>query len=262
MLGSFQILDDGKPRCRPDGGPLFWRAVFPRAEVEIVPGSWDVAGLRGTGSFDWTVKDVFLPEHRTMVHAGMPVDNQWSRWPGITYALPSVCWVGPHHSSVITGIARAGIDALIALAMEKTPRGRTVQAVRQPAGAGSHRPGRCDLERRPRLSQRDDRRAVEHDRRRAGNHAGTAGPLPAGLDPCGRQRARGDGPGVPPRRQHVVQARQPAGRMLARPARGRPDGDDRAGMVSGSAGGCRWAWIRDRGCGSARLSSSAWSGMA
>ena len=34
-------------------------------------------------------------------------------------------WVGPHHSSVITGIARAGIDALIALAAEKTPRGRT-----------------------------------------------------------------------------------------------------------------------------------------
>jgi alkylation response protein AidB-like acyl-CoA dehydrogenase len=34
-------------------------------------------------------------------------------------------WVGPHHSSVITGIARAGIDALIALAVEKTPRGRT-----------------------------------------------------------------------------------------------------------------------------------------
>ena len=125
MLGSFQILDDGIPRRRPDGGSLYWRAVFPRAEAEIVPGSWDVTGLRGTGSFDWTVKDVFLPERRAMVHAGMPLDNQWSRWPGITYALPSVCWVGPHHSSVITGIARAGIDALIALAVDKTPRGRT-----------------------------------------------------------------------------------------------------------------------------------------
>ncbi|HEY2618682.1 MAG TPA: acyl-CoA dehydrogenase family protein [Acetobacteraceae bacterium] len=125
MLGSFQILDNGIPRRRPDGGSLYWRAVFPRAEAEIVPGSWDVTGLRGTGSFDWAVKDVFLPERRAMVHAGMPLDNQWSRWPGITYALPSVCWVGPHHSSVITGIARAGIDALIALAVDKTPRGRT-----------------------------------------------------------------------------------------------------------------------------------------
>jgi alkylation response protein AidB-like acyl-CoA dehydrogenase len=126
MLGSFQILDDGKPRLSPEGKPLFWRGIFPRAEAEIVPGSWDVAGLRGTGSFDWTVSDVFLPERRTMVHAGIPLDNQWSRWPGTTYQLPAVCWVGPHHSAVITGIARAGIDALIELAGGKQPRGRPV----------------------------------------------------------------------------------------------------------------------------------------
>jgi indole-3-acetate monooxygenase len=125
MLGSFQILDAGTPRRGPDGRPLFWRGLFPRAEAEIIPGSWNVAGLRGTGSFDWTVKDVFLPERRSMVHAGVPLDNQWARWPGVTYALPTQCWVGPHHSAVITGIARAGIDALIALAGEKTPRGRT-----------------------------------------------------------------------------------------------------------------------------------------
>jgi alkylation response protein AidB-like acyl-CoA dehydrogenase len=124
MLGSFQILDDGRPRLSPEGKPLFWRGIFKRAEAEIVPGSWDVAGLRGTGSFDWTVHDVFLPERRTMVHAGVPLDNQWERWPGVTYALPTQCWVGPHHSAVITGIARAGIEALIDLAGGKTPRGR------------------------------------------------------------------------------------------------------------------------------------------
>jgi indole-3-acetate monooxygenase len=132
MLGSFQIPDGGEPRRRPDGGSLYWRGVFPRTEAEIVPGSWDVAGLRGTGSFDWTVKDVFLPERRTCPHVGVPLDNQWSRWPGITYALPSQAWVGPHHSSVITGIARAGIDALIALAVEKTPRGRTFRLCDNP----------------------------------------------------------------------------------------------------------------------------------
>jgi len=125
MLGSFQILDDGKPRLSPEGRPLYWRGFFSRAEVEIVPGSWDVTGLRGTGSFDWTVHDVFLPERRTMVHAGVPLDNQWDRWPGVTYSLPTQCWIGPHHSAVITGIARAGIDALIELAGGKTPRGRT-----------------------------------------------------------------------------------------------------------------------------------------
>jgi alkylation response protein AidB-like acyl-CoA dehydrogenase len=132
MLGSFQVLDEGRPRCRPDGAPLYWRGIFARAEVEIVAGSWDVTGLRGTGSFDWTAEDVFLPERRTMLHAGAPLDNQWRRWPGIAYALPTPAWVGPHHSAVITGIARAGIDALIELAGEKTPRGRTGRLCENP----------------------------------------------------------------------------------------------------------------------------------
>ena len=132
MLGSFQILDGDQPRRSPDGTSAFWRGVFQRSEVQIVEGSWDVAGLRATGSFDWTVDDVFLPERRTMVHAGVPLDNQWKRWPGLTYALPAQAWVGPHHSAVITGIARAGIDALIELASDKTPRGRSVRLCDDP----------------------------------------------------------------------------------------------------------------------------------
>ena len=132
MLGSFQIMDGETPRRSPDGSSVHWRGVFARSDVQIVAGSWDVSGMRATGSFDWTVDDVFLPERRTMVHAGVPLDNQWKRWPGITYALPAQAWVGPHHSSVITGIARAGIDALIALASEKTPRGRTARLCDNP----------------------------------------------------------------------------------------------------------------------------------
>ena len=132
MLGSFQILDGGEPRRSPDGSSVFWRGVFARSDVQIVEGSWDVAGMRATGSFDWTVDDVFLPERRTMVHAGVPLDNQWKRWPGVSYALPAQAWVGPHHSAVITGIARAGIDALIELAGEKTPRGRTGRLCENP----------------------------------------------------------------------------------------------------------------------------------
>jgi alkylation response protein AidB-like acyl-CoA dehydrogenase len=132
MLGSFEILDGNQPRRSPDGASAFWRGVFRRSEARIVEGSWDVAGLRATGSFDWTVDDVFLPERRTMVHAGVPLDNQWKRWPGISYALPAQAWVGPHHSAVITGVARAGIDALIELAAEKTPRGRTGRLCENP----------------------------------------------------------------------------------------------------------------------------------
>ena len=132
MLGSFQILDGDQLRRSPDGSSVHWRGLFKRSDVQIVEGSWDVAGLRATGSFDWTVNDVFLPERRTMVHAGIPLDNQWKRWPGVSYALPAQAWVGPHHSAVITGIARAGVDALIELASEKTPRGRTGRLCENP----------------------------------------------------------------------------------------------------------------------------------
>jgi alkylation response protein AidB-like acyl-CoA dehydrogenase len=125
MLASFQIMDDGKPRPGPGGAPGYWRGVFRKSETRVVPGTWDVTGLRGTGSFDWTVTDVFIPERRVVHQAGAPVDNQWSRWGGLTFALPSVAWLGPHHSSVVTGIARAGIAALIELACVKVPRGRT-----------------------------------------------------------------------------------------------------------------------------------------
>ncbi len=132
MLGSFQILDGDQPRRSPDGSSVYWRGIFQRSEAQIVEGSWDVSGMRATGSFDWTVNEVFLPERRTMVHAGVPLDNQWKRWPGLSYALPAQAWVGPHHSAVITGIARAGVEALIELAAEKTPRGRTARLCENP----------------------------------------------------------------------------------------------------------------------------------
>src|SRR5207245_11199149 len=117
VAGGYRVsgrwrFGSGQPRRNPDGTPVYWRGVFPRAEAQVVEGSWDVAGLRGTGSFDWIVEDVFLPERRTMVQAGAPLDNKWKRWPGITYDLPNQAWVGLNHSDVIIRLARAVRDAI------------------------------------------------------------------------------------------------------------------------------------------------------
>src|SRR5439155_6638935 len=78
---------------------------------------------------------------------------------------------------------------------------------------------------------RDDRRALEHHRGRRGHHARATGALPAGRGPRRRQRSRGDGSGVPAGWQHVVPAREPPGRVLARSPRGGPGGHARAGVV-------------------------------
>ena len=132
MLGSFEILDGDQPRRNPDGSILYWRGFFRREECTTIPGTWDVTGVRATGSFDWTVTDQFIPDRRTVIHAGAPLENQWSKWPGTTYALPVETWIGPHHSAVATGIARAGVDALKDLVGSKVPRGRsTDQLVRE-----------------------------------------------------------------------------------------------------------------------------------
>jgi alkylation response protein AidB-like acyl-CoA dehydrogenase len=91
-----------------------------------------MTGMRGTGSHDWKVEAVFVPERRTVRVPGRLLINQWQRWPGTLYALPIHALVGPHHSSVATGIARAGIDALTELAGAKVPRGRTGLLREQP----------------------------------------------------------------------------------------------------------------------------------
>jgi indole-3-acetate monooxygenase len=91
-------------------------ACHPTAKT--VPVGWDAAELCRIGRFDRMVRNVFLPERRTMMHSGGPPDHQRERWP-VSYALSIECrFSGPHHSAVITGI-----DALIHLA-GKTRRGR------------------------------------------------------------------------------------------------------------------------------------------
>ncbi|HYY88677.1 MAG TPA: acyl-CoA dehydrogenase family protein [Chloroflexota bacterium] len=121
MLGTFEVAASHERR----------RAVFHSAECSVID-TWEVTGLQGTGSHDWVVEDVFVPEHRTVQHVGSPVSNLWSRWSGTLYALPAHAVIGPHHSPVATGVARAAINVLTDLAGCKVPRSRTALLRDQP----------------------------------------------------------------------------------------------------------------------------------
>ena len=107
-----------------DFNRALYRAFLRPSECTVLD-NWDMTGMRGTGSHDWTVDEVFVPEHRTVQVNGRLLTNQWQKWPGTLYQLPVHALVGPHHSVAATGIARAGIDALTDLAGAKVPRGRT-----------------------------------------------------------------------------------------------------------------------------------------
>jgi alkylation response protein AidB-like acyl-CoA dehydrogenase len=62
ILGAMVGDDTGKPVMPPQ----ILHVILPRSDYEIVADSWDVVGLRGTGSKDIIVRDAFIPSYRTM----------------------------------------------------------------------------------------------------------------------------------------------------------------------------------------------------
>src|SRR3984893_12200812 len=64
-LGTWMVLlavvqEDGKPRLTQIGAPESRFMLLPSEECEIID-TWNVGGLRGTGSHDVVVRDVFVP---------------------------------------------------------------------------------------------------------------------------------------------------------------------------------------------------------
>jgi alkylation response protein AidB-like acyl-CoA dehydrogenase len=96
------------------GGMPEIRQLFMSADQIEILDTWDVAGLRGTGSTDFQAKDVFVPEHRMFRFDVPSVDAPLYRctWVGITAALLG---------AVPLGIARRAIDEFTALSRAKTP---------------------------------------------------------------------------------------------------------------------------------------------
>lgn len=64
FLGAF--LGDGNNA--PVTPPQMLHVVLPRSDYQIVPDSWDVIGLSGTGSKDIIVKNAFIPAYRTLAY--------------------------------------------------------------------------------------------------------------------------------------------------------------------------------------------------
>jgi len=103
VLGAFVAGPDGTPAMPIHG----LHVVLPRSDYEIVDDSWDVVGLRGTGSKDVVIDDAFVPDHR-ILEADAVMSGQlaasagrtqplyripfWSMFPvGITAATIGIC---------------------------------------------------------------------------------------------------------------------------------------------------------------------------
>jgi alkylation response protein AidB-like acyl-CoA dehydrogenase len=114
VLGACVVYDGDRPRLTPNGRPEFRFMFFPKADTEVID-TWHVAGLRGTGSHDYQVADLFVPAHRAFWFSEEPVQ------PGPVYTLPTIAIFATYISCVTLGIARHAIDAFKELAAVKTP---------------------------------------------------------------------------------------------------------------------------------------------
>lgn len=105
-----------------EGGRPEMRSVLFAAREVRIHDTWDTSGLRGTGSHDFEVEDLFVPEARTFSLFGAP------RIDAPLYRQPFFGTLAAGVAAVTLGIARGAIDALVALATVKKPggAGRTI----------------------------------------------------------------------------------------------------------------------------------------
>ncbi len=99
----------------PDGRePPMRMMVLPRDDVEVKD-TWSVSGLCGTGSHDFVVNDVFVPEELTFSIF------EPSSMPEPIHRIPELSISSMAIATVAVGIAQGGLDDLAALATGKVP---------------------------------------------------------------------------------------------------------------------------------------------
>jgi 3-hydroxy-9,10-secoandrosta-1,3,5(10)-triene-9,17-dione monooxygenase len=93
--------------------PQMLHMILPRKDYEIVEDSWNVVGLRGTGSKDIIVRDAFVPDYRTM-DATEVMDGTAQRRAGMTdtlYLMPWSTMFPLGITSAVVGIAEGALAA-------------------------------------------------------------------------------------------------------------------------------------------------------
>jgi indole-3-acetate monooxygenase len=101
------FVDDGRQ-------PPLRMMLLPPGDVEIKD-TWSVSGLRGTGSHDFVINDVFVPDERSFtLFDGANQDGPLWRVPELLAS--SLCF-----GAVAVGIAAGALDDLVAMAKGKVP---------------------------------------------------------------------------------------------------------------------------------------------
>ena len=114
LIGHALIQDGDRPRLRPDGAPVSRVMVFPVSAAKIIE-TWSVMGLRGTGSNDIEVEDLFVPAERSFALFGEQPQHDGPLYRARFFLLA--------HAAHALGIARAAIDEFVEMTRSKRQTG-------------------------------------------------------------------------------------------------------------------------------------------
>jgi alkylation response protein AidB-like acyl-CoA dehydrogenase len=107
------VYDGAEPRTTADGLPIVVYVYVPTAAATILD-TWQVSGMRGTGSTEYTLDAVFVPVERT----SSPAERQGADVTPLLKVLDVT--TGSVFGFVATGIARATIDGVLELTATQT----------------------------------------------------------------------------------------------------------------------------------------------
>lgn len=107
---------DGTPRVNADGSPEVRTILFPAASATLHD-VWQAIGLAGTGTDSYEVNDLFIPERFTAFRDA----PSGLRETGPLYRIGTGAAFSLGFAAVSLGVARATLDAAIALARGKHP---------------------------------------------------------------------------------------------------------------------------------------------
>jgi alkylation response protein AidB-like acyl-CoA dehydrogenase len=108
---------DGSLRKDPrTGQPARRVMLFPKARAKMA-GMWEVMGLKGTGSDNYVLDDLFIPDAYSFT-----IDSAADRRePGPLYRFMTLSLYGYAFAGAAVGIARAALDGFVRLASTKVP---------------------------------------------------------------------------------------------------------------------------------------------
>lgn len=137
FLARCMVHQNGRARRGPTGRPETRLLFVPAGECRIHD-TWHVSGLRGTGSHDYSMKNVSVPVAYSIdILADRPTRSE------PLYAFPAIPLVEAAVAAVPIGIARAAVDAFTELA--KTQRGYRSRRPLRVDPAAQRELGRAEL---------------------------------------------------------------------------------------------------------------------